>query len=268
MITEPPEHPHPAESHAAESHPAPGSAGGLRLWRLLVTLVAGFVLAALVVTSGDNDAEPAPRLGRRLQLVELINAEQARVAAMAAQVEELTAQVADFEQATGAGAELAAALQSQVDAIAPLAGATAVRGPGVHVRLSDSGLDTSPSGNVNDLVIHEQDLQAVINALWAGGAEAASVNSQRVTATTAIRCVGNTLLLHGRVYSPPYEIVAIGDHVALEDALGRDSAVERLRDASVQFGIGFEVASADELEVPAYQGSGTLRVAEPAQAAG
>ena len=258
MITKSPE----------QSLPAPRSAASLRLWRVLVTLVAGFVLAALVVTSRDDNAQPAPRLGRRLQLVELIDAEQARVAAMAAQVEQLTAQVADFEQATGTGVELAATLQSQVDAIAPMAGATAVTGPGLHVRLSDSALDTSPSGNVNDLVIHEQDLQAVINALWAGGAEAVGVNGQRVTATTAIRCVGNTLLLHGRVYSPPYEIVAIGDRVALEDALGRDAAVERLRDASARFGIGFEVASVGELEVPAHQGSGTLQVAQPAQAAG
>ena len=68
----------------------------------------------------------------------------------------------------------------------------------------DAGVDP------NQLVVHQSDLQAVVNALWAGGAEAMTIAGQRVIATSAVRCVGNTLLLNGRVFSPPFEVAAIG----------------------------------------------------------
>ncbi|MDP8969699.1 MAG: DUF881 domain-containing protein, partial [Actinomycetota bacterium] len=176
------------------------------------------VLAALLVVAARVDVQAPARLGRRVELVELIRAEQARNDLLADKVEELSAQVAAFEQAEAADAEALGTLKPRLDEAAA-AGLSAVRGPGVIATLSDSTLESSPTGNLNDLVIHEQDLQAVINALWAGGAEAMSVNGQRVLATTAIRCVGNTLLLHGRVYSPPYVIRAVGHQPALRDAL-------------------------------------------------
>jgi uncharacterized protein YlxW (UPF0749 family) len=94
-------------------------------------------------------------------------------------------------------------------------------------------------------------LQANINALWAGGAEAMSVNGQRVLTTTAIRCIGNTLLLHGRQYSPPYSVEAIGNRDALLAALDRDPDVERFRHAAQRYQLGLEVVAAGEIESPA-----------------
>ena len=103
-----------------------------------------------------------------------------------------------------------AGLQTQVDEIALAAGLVAVTGPGVEVSLDDSSLEESPSGNINDLVIHSQDVQAVVNSLWRSGAEAMSINGQRLVSTSAVLCVGNTLLLNGTVHSPPYVVRAIG----------------------------------------------------------
>jgi uncharacterized protein YlxW (UPF0749 family) len=140
-----------------------------------------------------------------------------------------------------------------------------VKGPGVRAVLADSSLSAAPTGDPNDLVIHEQDLQAVINALWAGGAEAMSVNGQRVLSTTAIRCVGNTLLLHGQVYSPPYVIEAVGDHEDLRASLDKDGAVERFRAAVKEFQLGFTVEDDDALSIPASEGSAALQVAVPAR---
>ena len=97
----------------------------------------------------------------------------------------------------------------------PAAGFTAVHGPGVRVVLDDA--PRRPDGSLpagarpDDVVVHQQDVQSVVNALWAGGAEAMVIMDIRVISTSAVRCVGNTLLLHGRVYSPPFEIEAIGD---------------------------------------------------------
>ena len=65
--------------------------------------------------------------------------------------------------------------------------------------------DQLPEGvGVDDIVVHQQDVQAVVNALWSGGAEAMMVMDQRLISTSAVRCVGNTLILQGRVYSPPF----------------------------------------------------------------
>ena len=78
-----------------------------------------------------------------------------------------------------------------------------------------------PDPSPNDLVIHQQDLQAVVNALWVGGAEGIQVMDQRLVSTSAVRCVGNTLVLQGRLYSPPYTVTAVGDPEALHAALVR-----------------------------------------------
>lgn len=253
----------PAPAPSGDVDP-PASAAG----RVLLAGAVGLLALVLVLAARADRQTPDARLGRRVELVELITFEQARNEAMAAEVEQLSARVAAFERGEAAGGDALKALQSQLDEIAAPAGMTGLAGHGISIVLTDSALAESPSGDLNDLVIHEQDLQAVINALWAGGAEAVGVNSQRVVATTAIRCVGNTLLLHGRVYSPPYVIEAVGDAVALRDALQRDPAVERLTRAVQQFQVGFTVADAADLRLPPYEGSAALQSARPAEATG
>src|SRR6185437_17020012 len=84
----------------------------------------------------------------------------------------------------------------------------------------------------NQLVVHQSDLQAVVNALWAGGAEAMSIAGQRVIATSAVRCVGNTLLLNGEVYSPPFRVVAIGPATQLQNNLDGSPAVRLFKQAA------------------------------------
>ena len=86
----------------------------------------------------------------------------------------------------------------------------------------------------DDLVVHQQDVQAVLNALWSAGAEGIQMQDQRIIATSAPRCVGNTLLLNGRTYSPPYVITAIGDVGAMQAALDAGAvghAVQAVRGA-------------------------------------
>jgi uncharacterized protein YlxW (UPF0749 family) len=230
---------------------------------LLLALTLAVLAAVLTLAARSTPMAAEARLGRRVELVELIAAEEARVRALEARVEELTADVAAYSDEGSQGQDSLAALQARIDELAAPAGLTGVEGPGVVATLADSALENAPTGNLNDLVIHEQDLQAVINALWAGGAEAVSVNGQRVLATTAIRCVGNTLLLHGGVYSPPYVVEAIGDEVALRDALGRDAVVTRFRDAVQRYALGFTVEAVDDLALPPYSGRAALQVARP-----
>ena len=81
----------------------------------------------------------------------------------------------------------------------------------------------------------------MVNALWAGGAEAMAIMEVRVISTSAVRCVGNTLLLDGQVYSPPFTVAAIGDPARLQKALDTAEGVRLFRDAADDFGLGYEV---------------------------
>jgi uncharacterized protein YlxW (UPF0749 family) len=250
----------------AREEPAPGQGADQPVslaTRVLFGVGVG-LLAVLLVTS-TRTAPPEARIGQRVELVELIRAEQARNAELAERVEELSSQLAELE-GHGSSAEITV-LQEQVAALAIPAGMTAVRGPGVVATLRDSRIAPPPDGDYNDYVIHEEDLQAVINALWSGGAEAMTVNGQRILSTTAIRCVGNVLLLHGTTYSPPYVIEAIGEERALLDALDRDPAVQRFTEAVKAYQLGFTVEEDEELILPGYEGVSAMQVARPVSGA-
>ncbi|WP_246036340.1 DUF881 domain-containing protein [Cellulomonas telluris] len=138
-------------------------------------------------------------------------------------------------------------------------GSVPVVGPGLTVVLDDAPADVqNQSVNGDVLVVHQQDLQAVMNALWAGGAEAMALMDQRVVSTSAFWCVGNVLRLHGRVYSPPYTVRAVGDPDDLRAALDDSPAVRGYQRHSVEVGLGWEVHESDRLELPAYSGATEL----------
>src|SRR5205085_4294208 len=128
----------------------------------------------------------------------------------------------------------AAAVDAQVADSGLLAGTQAIAGRGLKVTLDDSDRKQSPTGNVNDLVVHSQDVQAVVNALWRAGAEAMAINGQRLVSSSAVLCVGNTLLLNGTVHSPPYVVTALG---AKKEAFDDDRLIKRLRADAQTFGL-------------------------------
>ncbi|WP_068249408.1 DUF881 domain-containing protein [Janibacter corallicola] len=147
------------------------------------------------------------------------------------------------------------------------AGLSAVKGPAVTVSLDDAdlGSDEIPEGyGVNDVVVHQQDVQGVVNALWRGGAEAMQIMDQRVVSTSAVRCVGNTLILQGRVYSPPFTITAVGDTDGMRTELDEDPAVSIYREYVDAVGLGYDVSVQDEVTLPAFSGDIRLEHARPA----
>lgn len=132
----------------------------------------------------------------------------------------------------------------------------AVQGPGVTVTLDDSPLwktmvnSSGSTSNINDYVIHQQDIEAVVNALWAGGAEAMMIQDQRVLFNSAVICVGNVLMLQGKQYSPPYTISAIGPTEDMIDALADSQAVQVYQEYVSAFGLGWNVETKDTLKFP------------------
>lgn len=157
------------------------------------------------------------------------------------------------------------AAAKEVEELSPAAGLTTVRGEGLVVVLTDTPRDADvPEGiDPNLLVVHQQDIQGFVNALWAGGAEAISLQGQRLTTTTGIKCVGNSVVLQGVPYAPPYRIVAVGDIASLQSALEASEAVDRYREYVDYADLGLRVVASQGLTVPAYAGSTDLAVAEP-----
>ncbi len=250
-----------------EPEGGPPGRGTLREPRLLLAATLGLLAAMLVISAQaerSGQVEPTDRIGRRIELSELIAQEQDRTAELEARVEDLSEQVAQYESAAVEGSSELADVQRVVEELAVPAGLSDVRGAGLVVTLEDSVQSYDGEGDPNDLVIHEQDMRAVLNALWAGGAEAISINGSRVLATSAIRCVGTTLYLNGRSYVPPFVIESIGDPADLEAELARDSAVTRFAGAVQEFDLGFEVEASEDLVVPAHSGLSNLEVAQPA----
>jgi uncharacterized protein YlxW (UPF0749 family) len=113
----------------------------------------------------------------------------------------------------------------------------------------------NPDVDADWLVIHQQDIQAVVNALWAGGADAISIQNHRVISTTGIKCVGNSVVLHGVPYLPPYKITAIGDRQKLQQALDDSKYIENLQDYVVKFQLGYDVKNESSIQMPAYEGT-------------
>ncbi len=231
--------------------------------RVSAAFVLGLMVLGFLAVSAARQTRPGPRLSSKAKLVDLIRLQDDRTAALRAELEELKTRLAALESSAAGREQRVVALRRSADGLAPYAGLAAVQGPGLRVVLRDSTLQESPTGDPNDLVIHEQDLQAVVNALWTGGAEGIAINGERITALSAIRCVGNTLLLHGSVYSPPYRISAVGDVAAMEAALQRDEGVERLRVVAESFKLGFDVDPEPRIGLPAFRGIAVLRFAEP-----
>jgi uncharacterized protein YlxW (UPF0749 family) len=228
--------------------------------RLLLGLACVLLGFLAVVAFRTRPADPEARLPRQYRLAALIERQQRSAAQLRRQVEDLRGQVAALRDQRAGRQEGASALEQQVDALSTMAGLVAVRGPGLKVTLDDSNLDEAPSGNINDLVIHSQDVQAVVNALWRAGAEAVSINKQRLVGTSAVLCVGNTLLLNGTVQPPPYVVTAVG---ASKDRFEADSLVRRLHTDAKDFGLRFSVSREEALDVPAFRGATTAQFARP-----
>jgi uncharacterized protein YlxW (UPF0749 family) len=224
-----------------------------RLVTVLVLAIAGFMMSSAAVAARGQDLRP----NRNTDLIELVRAQAARNVDLAKQVGDLRTEVDKLSsQQGGAVADTSAA--------AAAAGLTAVKGPAVSVTLTDAPANVKPAGVADELlIVHQQDIQAVVNAMWQGGAEAMSIQGQRVTSRTGIKCVGNSVLLHGVPYAPPYVIVAIGNQKAIEQAIESSTYLQAYRQYTDRYGLGYSQRRMTEATLAAYTGAIELGYARP-----
>lgn len=170
------------------------------------------------------------------------------------------------EDGTGTGAD-----SKKLTALERTAGAEQLKGKALTVTLNDAPPNATaklpgyPEPQPDYLVIHQQDLQAVVNALWQGGAQGIKVMDQRLISTSAVRCVGNTLILQGRVYSPPYKITAVGDPGKLRQALTASKAIQNYMVYVDVYGLGWKVTDDGTVTLPGYSGTVDLHYAKPVE---
>ena len=145
------------------------------------------------------------------------------------------------------------------------AGLSALKGPGIVVRLSDSPRQPGPEEIPYDFIVHDIDLSVLVNELWASGAEAVSVNDNRIVARSSIRCVGPTVLVNTNRIASPFIVKAIGEVDHLEGGLKMPGGF--LDSMSRLTGNGGEVVISRmrEVQVPSYQGSLIYKWAVPAE---
>jgi uncharacterized protein YlxW (UPF0749 family) len=230
----------------------------IALFGALVAL--GFLIAA-------QARSEAPRVRyttqERAPLVEAVVNLQAQQEALKDRILELRARVTVAEQgATGSGA-LVANLNAELRGARVAAGLVALEGPGIYLQLEDSQVPVPPGESVADYRVGARDLRVVAEELWLAGAEAVSVNGERLVPATAFVDIGGTLLVNSAYVAPPYQVAAIGPPDLYDVLVASPGFIELAQARADRFGIRISFAEPDRVTVPAYAGTVTLRYARP-----
>ncbi|MBT2545961.1 DUF881 domain-containing protein [Streptomyces sp. ISL-44] len=255
-------------AESAARREAEGTAGLPRTLKAKLGLAAGLVLAAMVVTLGAAEARiAAPVLAKeRQELIDRVQRADERADGLERDIERLRTDVADRQRAA-----LKQPGSGQGELVALLSGATEVRGPGIKLVVDDAKGASSGGGGPRESTgfsdtgrLRDRDMQKIVNGLWQSGAEAVSINGQRLTALSAIRAAGDAILVDNRPLVPPYEVLAVGDKKRLGTAFQDSADGQYLHVLQESYGIRYTLSAADEVRLPAAS-SLTVRTATAAE---
>jgi uncharacterized protein YlxW (UPF0749 family) len=232
--------------------------GGPAFVSLLVLL--GFLLATGVVQERLREQELPSRAA---ELRALVEERRRAVGDLAAEAGVLTERVAELQRSAATDSQEVRRALEALDRLRTTAGIGPMAGPGLVVVLEDSSQAPRSAAEEADLLIQDVDVQLVVNAMWEAGAEAVSVNGQRVVSTTAIRRAGGSILVNYRAVDSPYRVAAIGNPDALRDGL-EDAGVARQYEVWHEvYGLGFSVQVSSRIVAPALAATPDVRWARP-----
>ncbi|MFY0408249.1 DUF881 domain-containing protein [Solicola sp. PLA-1-18] len=218
--------------------PRPRTRGSLVATILVLAVFAALIAVSAVQTRAER---PAAQTERDRLVAEIgqqqgfLDDKRERGAALQEQVRTLTAQRPDTTSV------------ARLDALRRTTGQVAVTGPGVRVVADNAeDVDDEPRGRVLD-----RDLQLLVNGLWLAGAEAISVNGNRLTTLSSIRTAGEAITVNYRSLSPPYVVRAVGDPRTLESRFLDTPSGQAWTSLQKNYGVRFETSVSTDLELPA-----------------
>ncbi|QES51182.1 hypothetical protein DEJ50_28420 [Streptomyces venezuelae] len=242
-------------AEASARRAAEGTSGLPRSLKAKLGLAAGLVLAAMVVTLGAAEARvSAPVLAKeRQELINRVDAADGHANDLEKDIDTLREDVAERQRAA-----LRQHGGDQGQLVALLSGATEVRGPGIKLFVDDAKGATAEGGGPRENSgfsdtgrLRDRDMQRIVNGLWQSGAEAVSINGQRLTALSAIRAAGDAILVDNRPLVPPYEVLAVGDKDKLGTAFQDSADGQYLHVLQESYGIRSTLSAEDEVRLPA-----------------
>lgn len=220
----------------------------------IVCLVLGIMLAVQYRTS-NHETQLLPGRDKELLLkLQTVTEERDSLAREVISLRDKLSNIDSNDKTSG--------LQDELRKANLAAGLIPVHGPGIIVTLNDSPHTLQAGSDPNALLVHDDDILRVTNELKASGAEAISVNNERIIATSEIRCAGTTILVNTSKIAPPFVIKAIGDPDILQSGvLIKNGYLESLK----VIGIQVQVQKVDDINIPAYAGLTKFNYSEPVQ---
>ncbi|MFP4499332.1 MAG: DUF881 domain-containing protein, partial [Vulcanimicrobiota bacterium] len=185
-------------------------------WSIAVACLILGIFVALLFKTYRKEGEVHTLYGQRKDLAEMVKYLQTERNKLQADLKRTRSSLSELEESVSQGKNQFATMNKQLLLARQEAGLIPVRGPGIVIKLNDSNRKPRDSDDPNYYIVHDIDLMALVNELWASGAEAISINEQRVVMTSAIRCVGPSITVNTTRLTPPYIIKAIGPSTNLE----------------------------------------------------
>ena len=165
------------------------------------------------------------------------------------------AEIAEFQERGGESQSLLERLNEQLDRARLAGGLAPLRGPGLVVEIADSNRVVPEAANPEDFIVQVDDLRDIVRALWASGAEAVSINDQRLVSTTSIYGAGSAILVNTALLSPTYRVVAIGPAELEERFFASPAFVGRAYQRIQTFDLEFATLPVEDIEVPGFVGN-------------
>jgi uncharacterized protein YlxW (UPF0749 family) len=231
-------------------------------WEISIAFACVLLGVMMTLQFRAQKKEGFPLYNQRTDLIKMVNTLERQRNQLETDLAEKKKKLEEFEQAAGKDQGIMKAMQDQLEVARMEAGLVPLKGPGIVVELADSPKSPTPKDDPYYYIVHDVDLDTLVNELWASGAEAISVNEQRVVTTTAIRCVGPTILINSVRLASPYKVKIIGPSKDLEGALRTPGGFMDYMAPGIQHGLTVRINRFEEIEVPEYKGSLIYRYAK------
>lgn len=225
----------------------------------VVCLIMAFLVTLQIKSVLYNHATAGEETLRVDQLMKQLNDARIKNEQLTEMNTTLRFDIQSFKEEAADNSDYSKTILSQLERAEILAGMTEVEGSGVIVTVKDS-MQSNLQGDLNSYIIHDADLLMIVNELRDAGAEALSINNERIIATSEIRCAGSTVSVNNNRYAYPFTIKAIGDPVNLENALKMRGGVY---DELTSWGIDVEINKASDIVIQAYDGLINFKHAKP-----